>query len=235
MNILESHWLYLFINLAVISIPLLLSFDRKVGFYKLWKGVLPAILAVATVFLIWDVWFTHQGHWGFDDRYIGSIRPLGLPLGEWLFFFTVPYACLFVHYALKAYFGQMVARTQWKYVLWILILGAISLLALYGSRPYTLWACVPAIGLSAWLLTVRPDYLQQLSFAFVICLLPFLLVNGLLTGSFLEGQVVWYSPSAFSGIRIRTIPLEDVFYAFDLLGLNIIISERLLRRSTFVS
>ena len=49
--------------------------------------------------------------------------------------------------------------------------------------------------------------------SFVILLLPFLIVNGLLTGSLIEDQVVWYNDSQNLSIRIGTIPVEDVFYA----------------------
>jgi len=51
----------------------------------------------------------------------------------------------------------------------------------------------------------------------LVCLLPFLIVNGLLTGSATTLPVVWYNPAEFSGWRIITIPVEDLFYNFDLL------------------
>jgi lycopene cyclase domain-containing protein len=53
--------------------------------------------------------------------------------------------------------------------------------------------------------------------SFLVCLLPFLIVNGLLTGAATTLPVVWYNPAEFSGWRIITIPVEDLFYNFDLL------------------
>ena len=43
-------------------------------------------------------------------------------------------------------------------------------------------------------------------------LIPFLIVNGLLTGSFLDNPIVWYSELEIVGYRIFTIPVEDAFY-----------------------
>ncbi len=65
-------------------------------------------------------------------------------------------------------------------------------------------------------------------FAFGFILIPFLLVNGILTGSFIEGEVVWYNEKEIQGIRIATIPFEDVFYGMLLLLCNISIFEWLI-------
>ncbi len=77
---------YLLINLSVVFIPFLFSFDRKVAFYSRWKFVLPAIILGTIPFIAWDIWFAHEGYWGFTDSYILGTRFLGLPLEEWLFF-----------------------------------------------------------------------------------------------------------------------------------------------------
>ena len=52
------HGLYLVVDLAVLALPLLLSFDKKVSFFKEWKYFLPVNLAVGAFFIAWDVWFT---------------------------------------------------------------------------------------------------------------------------------------------------------------------------------
>jgi lycopene cyclase domain-containing protein len=50
-----------------------------------------------------------------------------------------------------------------------------------------------------------------------VVLIPFLLVNGVLTGAFTEEPIVAYSEQAFMGKRIFTIPVEDSIYGFLLL------------------
>ena len=57
-------------------------------------------------------------------------------------------------------------------------------------------------------------------------MIPFLIVNGLLTGSFIEGEVVWYNNAENLGIRLGTIPIEDIVYAFNLLYPGIILIEK---------
>ena len=48
---------------------------------------------------------------------------------------------------------------------------------------------------------------------FFILLIPFSIVNGLLTGTLIKNQVVWYNNNENLSIRLGTIPIEDIFYA----------------------
>ena len=54
-------------------------------------------------------------------------------------------------------------------------------------------------------------------------MLPFVIVNGALTGLFFDQTVVWYNPDQNLGIRFLTIPLEDFIYAHLLIFSNIIV------------
>ena len=59
--------------------------------------------------------------------------------------------------------------------------------------------------------------MQEYYPSFLVILIPFLLVNGILTGSFIEEPVVWYNNAENLDFRIFTIPIEDAFYAFTML------------------
>jgi lycopene cyclase domain-containing protein len=52
---------------------------------------------------------------------------------------------------------------------------------------------------------------------YVVILIPFFLVNGVLTGSWIPEQVVWYNDEQSLGIRMGTIPVEDTIYNLGML------------------
>jgi lycopene cyclase domain-containing protein len=88
---------YLLINIFTISYPLFKSFEQKVNMVSRWPALLPAIGLTGAFFIIWDAIFTAMGVWGFNDSHLIGLRLLDLPLEEWLFFLTVPYACMFIY------------------------------------------------------------------------------------------------------------------------------------------
>ncbi|MBD3290421.1 lycopene cyclase domain-containing protein, partial [candidate division KSB1 bacterium] len=100
---------YLIFNLIIIYGPLALSFDEKVAFYKKWKYVFAAIGLMMIPFIIWDIVVTGR-HWWFNEKYTLNFAFAGLPIGEWLFFITVPYALLFVWEVFAAYFKNREIR-----------------------------------------------------------------------------------------------------------------------------
>jgi len=77
----------------------------------------------------------------------------------------------------------------------------------------------------------KADYLGRFFVSYIIVLVPFLLVNGILTGSLTSEPVVWYNDNFNLGLRIFTIPVEDVFYGMLLILGNVAIYEYLQKRS----
>ena len=58
-------------------------------------------------------------------------------------------------------------------------------------------------------------------------MIPFILVNGALTGLFLNQYVVWYNQNEILGLHLFTIPIEDIFYSYQLILLNIIVYKNI--------
>lgn len=219
--------LYLWLDLAVMAIPLLLSFDKRVSFYKTWRYFFPGLAVAATLFLVWDVWFTDMGIWGFNDRYLVGIRLFGLPLEEWLFFLAVPYACVFLYETMRAY-------TDWNPApVWLPRANqvAAALLAAAAFVWRDQWYTVTAFGLAALLLAYhgarRTPWMGRFWIWYAAILLPFLLTNGILTGTGLEEPIVWYNDAENLGLRIGTIPVEDSIYGMALLLLTLTGMEHL--------
>ena len=77
---------------------------------------------------------------------------------------------------------------------------------------------------------VHVNWLHRFYFTFLILLIPFCIVNGILTGTGIEQPVVWYDHSQIIGIRLLTIPIEDVFYGMLLQLLNIAFYEYFSRK-----
>lgn len=213
--------LYLYLNIFTISLPFLLSFDKKVAFYKSWKYLFPAILLMAAVFISKDAIFTHYGIWSFNDEYLIGIRILGLPLEEWLFFITVPYACVFIYACIVAYLSTDPLSKIHRPFLFALSLVLIVVGVIYYNRLYTSIIFIATAALILYNLYTRQPWLSMFLLSFFVAMIPFFLVNGILTGSYIDSQVVWYDPSQNLGIRMFTIPIEDSVYNLMMLMMTV--------------
>jgi len=220
--------LYFLLLLASGGIPFLLSFDKRLRFYKQWKYVLPAIFAVALLYIVFDVWFTMHGHWGFNNQYLSGIRLFGLPLEECLFFVVIPYASIFLHESVLEYFPKLKINKKYSIVL-VVILIAVSLIiaSLNTTRAYTFYILLKTAAALLLVLLMRSEVIHSFFITFLIILVPFIIVNGILTGSFIENEVVWYNNYENLGLRFFTIPVEDFAYAFSMLLFNLLIIEKL--------
>lgn len=223
--------LYLILLLGSVSIPLILSFDKKLQFFRKWNIIFPSILVVAAIYIGFDVLMTRWGVWGFNERYHSSFTILGLPLEEWLFFIIIPYASLFIHEAFILYYPKIrLSKRNTGTLRLVIILLLLFVLLRNTEKIYTLYIfsfTLLVMGLSYF---DRSSSLSHFFITFLIILVPFLLVNAILTGSFIEGEVVWYNNDENLGIRVFTIPIEDFAYAFSMLLLNLQIIQFLKQR-----
>ncbi|NBC82594.1 MAG: lycopene cyclase domain-containing protein [Bacteroidetes bacterium] len=218
---------YLIINIAVIGFPFVLSFDKKVAFYKKWKHAFPAMVISGLFFISWDSWFAKLGVWGFSKNHLAGPELFHLPIEEWLFFITVPYAFIFTYECIRQYFPSIGGWTQFTRAMFIiLMISTLVLLVLFSDRLYTSINFLLALILLIFALATSYTFYSFFMITYLIILLPFLLINGLLTGMFLENPVVWYNNNENMGIRIFTIPLEDTLYAFNMFFLSTVMYEK---------
>lgn len=195
-----------------------MSFEKNLRLYTRWKYLLPAILITMFFFVIWDVIFTHLGYWFFNPIYNSGIYFNELPLEEYLFFIVIPYACAFSFYAVQFHFPKFKLNEKWTKISTILMVAASVIIAFSNRElPYTFVNfLVLATVLSLSYFFAR-KVVQYYFAIYPILLIPFFIINGILTGTGIEQAVFDYNPSVFMGFRIFSIPLEDMFYNFSLL------------------
>jgi lycopene cyclase domain-containing protein len=223
---MNTHYTYLVILAASLAGPFLLSFDKKVAFYKSWPFLFPALLFPALIYVAWDIYFTSQGVWHFSRDHIIGLKFINLPVEEVLFFFVVPYCCLFIYECIRTYFPRL--RDRKLAATLLLVLAGVLLITgvFFYDRAYTSWTFIGTAIFIIILNLFRKVFneFDAASFlvSFVIILVPFLVVNGFLTAI----PVVLYDDAENTGIRIHTIPLEDVFYGMLLVLMNVCIYEK---------
>src|SRR5690606_24042831 len=97
----DGPWSYWWHHAFVVIPVAALSFEHRIRYFSRWKQVLLASLAPAAIYIGWDILFTANGIWDFDDAKTAGQRLLGLPVEEWLWFFTIPFAVIFIHENLR--------------------------------------------------------------------------------------------------------------------------------------
>jgi lycopene cyclase domain-containing protein len=221
--------LYYWLNLLSVIVPLAFSFEKNLRLYKQWKFIVPAILITMIPFVLWDIFFALHGYWGFNPRYHSGTIFFGLPMEEYLFFVCLPYSSVFTYYALQFHFpNRMLSKKNVTLLSTCLVLLSASVALSNTQHAYTLVNLVLFAIIISVTWKFRPKILRYYYWIFLILLVPFFIVNGILTGSGIEEEVVWYSSTAIIGIRLFTIPIEDIFFAFSMI-LSVVFFADILR------
>lgn len=229
---MNNHLTYFLILGASLLVPLSLSFDKKVSFYKKWKYLFTALILPVVIYIAWDVWFTSKGVWQFNEKYVTGAYLLNLPVEEVLFFIIVPYCCVFIYECVVSWFPKIIP-TRYSDILFTLLGAALVITgAFFNSRMYT---AVTFILCGTGILFIRffPPlfkYFNTRAFliSYLIIFIPFVIVNGFLTAI----PVVIYNDYENLGLRLYTIPIEDLFYGFLLIVLTVAIYEKLIKRNS---
>ncbi len=218
MNNVYTYTLILAVSLVG---PLALSFDRKVAFYKQWKPLFMAMVIPAIFYIVWDMIFTSMGVWEFSPQHILGFHLINLPVEEVMFFWVVPYCCIFIYACIEAYFPQQKNKPVHKKILQAIALILLLIGSYNYDRLYTFWTFI-FNAIFILLLLPKSFHAARFLLAYGITLIPFLVVNGFLTAI----PVVIYNDSENLGLRISTIPVEDVFYGMLLVMMNLVLFDR---------
>ncbi len=227
MEWMKPKYYYLGLMLLSISYPLLRSFENRLRFYKNWKQLGISILCMMLIFITWDIVFTQLSIWSFTDKYILGIKLMHLPIEEWMFFVFVPYACVFIHEVLLYFFPLKHPISLIKKINILLAFILLTVGIFFFDKTYT---CVCFISCGGFLIFFQRNsdlFLTSVYRTYLVSLIPFFIVNGILTGSITNEPIVQYEDSHITTVRILTIPIEDFIYCFLMLGVTIWIYELL--------
>ncbi|MCE2414294.1 lycopene cyclase domain-containing protein [Candidatus Poribacteria bacterium] len=164
-------------------------------------------------------------HWHFNKAYTLDFRLLGLPIGEWLFFITVPFGCLLVWETLSDAKLSTPLRSL-RYIRTVLYAALpIGVWAFSTGKQYTglVLCCFGIVGVvDTWLGT--GVLLQSKTYIYLAIVSVLILIfNSYLTAR----PVVLYGEAYQMGYRILTIPVEDFGYGFTLMLFNAMLYEKI--------
>lgn len=222
-----EKYTYLLLNIGSVLVPLACSFEHRLAFYRQWKALFPAMTITAAFFIVWDHYLTVWGVWGFNPAYVTGIWLWDLPLEEWMFFFFIPYSCMFIYGSLNVLIKSEPPRQRIRNItaVWIVILVVVAVAnhdKLYTGIKLSLTAA-----LLVFVYFRNYAWLGRFYRAYLVSLIPFLIVNGILTSL----PVVTYNDAENLGIRIHSIPIEDTQYTLLMLLMNTVLFEYFIKNS----
>jgi lycopene cyclase domain-containing protein len=192
--------------------------------------IVPAILYIA-----WDIYFVKKGVWYFSEYHTTGITLVNLPLEEVLFFFIVPYCCVFIYECIRTYFPNLKEKKKADMIMQVLSIALLVTGIVFYKNYYTSWTFLLNAFFIALIYAFR-NYFRGFDAAsflvsYMIMLVPFLIVNGFLTAI----PVVLYNDAENLGFRVYTIPFEDIFYGMLLILMTVVIYEKLMNREKLPS
>jgi lycopene cyclase domain-containing protein len=220
-----EKYTYILVNLGSVLIPFIFSFHPKLEFNKKWRSTFLSLFIVAGFFIAWDVCYTLMEVWGFNPKYLIGINIFQLPLEEILFFFCIPYACLFTYHSIKIILPPFNFRYFKIVIILIIAMLMIFCVGFIGNWYTSVTFILLSLTLIYFQFILSTIWLRRFCFTSLVLILPFLIVNGILTGTGIDSEVVWYNNNEIMGYRFFTIPLEDFAYGFLMLLLNMYIFE----------
>lgn len=223
--------LYLLLDFFTLIVPLLFSFHPKIKFYLYWAPLFKAIFLVAIPFILLDSIFVSLGIWGFNTHYVSGYYLYNLPFEEILFFVCIPFSCVFTYYCFDKFFNfSWKPRTE--NIICILLSALLLMVGIlnWNKRYSSITFISTAVVCLVLTFKMNIKWFGKALSTFGVLLIPFIIVNGILTGTCIEAPVVHYNNAENLGIRVLTIPLEDFIYGFELYLLNLYFYKRFMLR-----
>lgn len=222
--------LLLWLNIFIVMGPLLLSFDKRVQFYKQWKTIIPSALFVGILFLVWGRICAKADVFGFNPDYYIGISYFGIPIEEYPIYFAVAFLYSFIYVEVKSYiYKYRPVRFAYYFALLFTLLSIILGLS-YHNNWYTSSAMLVA-GVLNWVIYFgyTPKWYPYFSISYLVTLIPILFVHGLIFGVIIENPLIVYNPDEIIGFRILSIPIEEFFFIF-IMSFTVVVVHEFLKK-----
>ena len=220
---------YFIFHLVVIAGPLCLSFEHRIQYVKKWSIAAAAAAIAGVPYLIWDLLVTGK-HWNFNPNYILGLKFWKLPIEEYLYFITIPWACLFIWENILFYQKRKeIASGKRIYHIFPGIFFICGIISLVLNKEYTAYALF-SLGLSLFLDKQLGISLWKLNHTYLY--LGFIVLSIFIFDGYLTARpIVTYGETFYSGLRVITIPIEDFIYGTGQLLLVTAVYEKLKKLS----
>lgn len=186
--------------------------------------LLLSFIVTGIIFFVWDFYFIQQGVWGFNERFLMGYHIANLPIEEILLFFSFSYTCIFIYEFIKIYSKkQFFIASRLLTLLFMLTCWTVA----YEYKQLSYTSVLFSLLGTLYFLNLISDrkFLMNFYFSFLIALIPIVLAYLLLTGTGLPEAIIWYKSYEYSGIKILSLPFENIFYVMALMLMNITIME----------
>ncbi|HKI89316.1 MAG TPA: lycopene cyclase domain-containing protein [Draconibacterium sp.] len=226
-----KRFTYLLLMLITLIIPVVFSFNKRVQFFRKLKYLLPAIIFTSAIFILWDVRFTQLNIWSFNSEFITGLTILNLPIGEWLFFFAVPYFSMLIYETLKIKLNRF-EQANLFLAFSLVLLVLLGLIAWFSRQKlftfFTFFLLTIYFGYTIFRNRFKP-YFIKFYLAYFIALIPFFIIRVIQT----ELPILIYNSAQIIGNRIINVPIENLGYFFLLFLMNVTIFEYLKERQFY--
>ena len=210
-----TQYTYFLIDLFTVIICFIASFDRRIRFNRHFGAFFKAAVLAAFFYIAWDVWFTKMGVWWFNEKHTIGWSIIGLPVEEWLFFLCIPFACVFTYFCLDKFFNLNWSNRFNMLIASVTMIVCLGVAIIFYEKLYPfVTAMVGLLTMSYLFLIAKVKWIGKASFVYLVLMVGFFIVNGLLTGTGLESPVVNYNSTEILNIRMLTIPVEDAVYGY---------------------
>ncbi len=220
---------YLIFNLVVLIGPLSAIVFYRPIILPVWPALFFSLFIAAVIFIILDQWATGR-FWYFNRKYLTGLFIGKLPVEEWLFFITVPFACFLLWVNLQPLLPDASVNFFWL----VGFLFCLSILALISLKKHRTYAAAVIIG---FFTVIILDMLAGANLIVRQRFWIFMIIVNLLTlifNAYLVNQpIVRYFKQPKTGWQILNIPAEDFLYGTCLIYSNLFLYHLFITRFSF--